>query len=486
LVRGQVKMLIGIDVGTTAVKAALFDGAGNALKTFGQRYATARPAPGHVEQDPADWIRLVLAALAQLSDGVGRGGISAVGLCSQVNTHVFVDVAGNALLPAFTWQDGRCAAEAARLDAKISDAEKLEWWSAPLPIDASHVLARMAYVAKHHPDVWQKTRWVLAPKDHCLLHLTGEAVTDPMTAFGIIDGNLSPIPQLLQLVPGASERLPPLASFTKVIGKLRDGLPCAGAPMVTGAMDAWSGLFGAGVSDEGQGLYLSGTSEVLGIVSSQKASVPGVIAFPECEGIVLHAGPTQSGGASVEWLSRMLGRTPAELFELAASADTSKPLPIFLPHLDGERAPLWDIHSRASFSGLSSATGQAEMARAVLEGVGYAARLAMDALEASACIRPLVINHSGGGSASDIWCQIRADILGRTIRRAKMRDAGVLGAAMMAGAGAGLFSGLPEAAKSFVVIDRDFQPSMQVQERHERGYARYQMLYRQLAPFNAA
>jgi xylulokinase len=486
MLRGQVKMLVGIDVGTTAVKAALFDGEGNALKTFGQRYATARPAPGHVEQDPGDWIRLVLAALAHLSGGIAHGGISAVGLCSQVNTHVFADAAGSALLPAFTWQDGRCADEAARLDAQVPDSQKLRWWGAPLPIDASHVLARMAYVAKHHPDVWQKTRWVMAPKDYCLLRLTGEAVTDPMTAFGIIDGSLSLIPELLQLVPGAAERLPPLASFTRVIGKVRDGLPCAGAPMVTGAMDAWSGLFGAGVSEEGQGLYLSGTSEVLGIVSSRKASVPGVIAFPKCEGIVLHAGPTQSGGASVEWLSRLLAKTPGELSELAASADTSNPLPIFLPHLEGERAPLWDINSRASFSGLTSAMGQAEMARAVLEGVGYSARWAMDALEASACIRPTIINHSGGGSASGIWCQVRADILGRTIRRAKTRDAGVLGAAMMAGVGAGLFPPLREAAKSFVVIDREFEPNARETERHERGYARYQMLYRQLVPFNAA
>ncbi len=479
-------MLIGIDVGTTAVKAALFDAAGDALKSFGRRYATARPAPGHVEQDPGDWMRLVLTALKQVSGGIAQGAISAVGLCSQVNTHVFVDAAGGVLLPAFTWQDGRCAAEAARLDAKISDAEKLGWWGAPLPIDASHVLARMAFVAKHYPDVWRKTRWVMAPKDYCLLHLTGEAVTDPMTAFGIIDRRLTLIPQLLQLVPGAAERVPPLASFTKVIGKVRGGLPCAGAPVVTGAMDAWSGMFGAGVSDEGQALYLSGTSEILGIVSSRNASVPSVIAFPECEGVVLHAGPTQSGGASVEWLSRMLARTPEELFELAESADTSKPLPTFLPHLEGERAPLWDINSRASFSGLSSGMGQAEMARAVLEGVGYSARLVMDALEASACVRPLVINHSGGGSASDTWCRIRADILGRAIRRARTRDAGVLGAAMMAGVGAGLFPSLSEAAKSFVVMDREFEPNPREQARHERGYARYQMLYRQLVPYNAA
>jgi xylulokinase len=466
-------MLIGIDVGTTAVKAALFDDRGNRVKRFGQRYPTKRPAPGQVEQDAGDWTRLVTAALNDL----GSGGVKAVGLCSQVNTHVFVDANGKALLPAMTWADGRCAEVAAQLDAQISAEEKLRWWGAPLPIDASHVLARMAYVAKHHPDVWTHTRWVMSPKDYCIFHLSGEVVTDAMTAFGIVDGSLSPIARLLALVPGAAERLPPLASFTKVAGNTRNGLP-----MVTGTMDAWSGLLGAGVSDEGQALYLSGTSEILGIVSSQKEPVPGVITFPRCEGITLHAGPTQSGGASIEWLSRLLGKSASEISELAAGADATKPLPLFLPHLEGERAPLWDINSLGAFSGLNSSMGAPEMARAVMEGVGYSARLVMGSLEASAGLRPSEINHSGGGSASDFWCQIRADILGRPIKRMMMRDAGVLGAALMAGTGIGLFASLSAAAKTFVQVDRVFEPDVRESARHDAGFEKYNLLYEQLIP----
>ena len=285
---------------------------------------------------------------------------------------------------------------------------------------------------------------------------------------------------LLDLLPGAAERLPPLAPFTKVIGKLRNGVP-----VVMGAMDAWSGMFGAGVSENGQALYLSGTSEILGIVSSQKAPVPGVIAFPRCEGITLHAGPTQSGGASIEWLSRLLGKSAIELSELAASADTCKPLPLFLPHLEGERAPLWDINSRASFAGLNSSMGAAELTRAVFEGVAYSARLAMESLEASACLRPADISHSGGGASSDIWCQIRADVLGRPIKRMKIRDAGVLGAALMAGTGVGVFASLREAAKSFVVMDQMFEPDAHETARHDIGFEKYKLLYKQLVPLNS-
>ncbi len=473
-------MLIGIDVGTTAVKAALFDAKGNVLRRFGEAYPTARPAPGHVAQNPRQWMDLVLRALTSLSDGVQ---VEAVGLCSQVNTHVFADGQGHPLLPAFTWQDTRCAEDAAKIDSQLDAQAKIGWWGAPLPVDSSHVLARMAHVARLAPDVWSRTRFVMAPKDYCIFHLTGEAVADPMTNFGILDQSLALIDPLLGLVPGARERLPAIASFTSVAGRIRDGLPCAGVPVVTGAMDAWSGLLGAGVSREGQGLYLSGTSEILGIVSHTRNSTPGVIAFAECEGIVLHAGPTQSGGASVAWAARLLGVDPAGLSARAAKADI-RHVPLFLPHLDGERAPLWDAEARGSFTGLTSAAGAPELARAVLEGVAHSARLAFASLSQSAGREADIIPHAGGGSASDLWCQIRADVLGKPLRRTAMRDAGVLGAALMAGVGIRLFPSLAAASPEFVQFDADFAPDASTAARHAARAEAYLLAYEQLRPVN--
>jgi xylulokinase len=442
--------LIGIDVGTTAVKAALFDTKGHVLKSFAELYPTQRPAPNCVEQNPQDWERLILKALAHVSEAAPRDAIRAIGLCSQVNTHVFVGENGEPLLPAFTWADTRCAEVAAYLDAQVRAEDKLRWWGAPLPIDASHVLARMAHVKQHLPEVWSRTRWVMAPKDFCIFKLTGEVTADPMTCFGIVDQDLKLIRPLLDLVPGAEKRLPTISGFTTSAGKTAQGVA-----VVVGAMDAWSGLLGSGVSEEGQGLYLSGTSEILGLVSKQKVPTPGVIAFADCEGISLHAAPTQSGGASVEWMARLLNTSAIGISEFAAKADI-KNTPLFLPHLEGERAPLWDSASRGAFAGLSSAAGAPEMARAVLEGVAY--------------------------SASDLWCQIRADVLGRRLQRTTMRDAGVLGAALMAGVGIGLFNSLQQAAKDFVLYDRAFQPDPKASQRHAERFVGYKTLYEQLKP----
>ncbi|HLJ70321.1 MAG TPA: FGGY-family carbohydrate kinase [Roseiarcus sp.] len=477
--------LIGVDVGTTSVKAALFDMAGRAQKTYSSAYATARPAPGWAEQDPADWLSRVLAAIGELTAAAPAGAIAGLGLCSQVNTHVFVDEKGEALLPAILWQDGRCAEDARQIDERVAIENRLQWWGAPLPIDASHVLSRMAFVRRAHPEIWRKTRWVMAPKDYCLLRLAGEAAADPMSSFGVVDQNLAYIPELVALVPGAAERLPPLKGIAAPVGRVRGGMPGAGLLVVNSAMDAWAGMLGAGAVRNGDAAYLSGTSEVGAIVSPRRIPTPGIIAFPACEGIALHAGPTQAGGASVAWLAAMLGRSADEISALAALSDPARPAPIFLPHLQGERAPLWDIAARASFSGLDAAMGAPEMARAVLEGVAYSVRLLLGALEASSGVKTTRLHHAGGGARSDLWCQIRADILGRAIERKAGLDSGVIGAAILAGVGAGIFASLAEGAGALVRPERVFEPAAARRARYDEGFARYQDLYRRLKGFSA-
>ncbi len=479
-------LLVGIDVGTTSVKATLFDDSGTAIRTFADPYPMRRPAPGFAEQDPADWTKRVLAALFHVSGDLPDGTVAAVGLTSQVNTHVFVGMDGAPLMPAITWQDGRAGAEAAEIDAQISTEERIGWWGAPLPIDASHPLARALWLKRHHPDIWAQTRWLMAPKDYCILQLTGEATADPMAAFGVIDQSLTYVPRLLDLVPGVADRLPPLRGFTEAAGCIRPGLPLAGAPMVTGAMDAWAGLIGTGVLRDGECMYLSGTSEIVGLVSSLRHPAAGVIAFPTCEGITMHAGPTQAGGASLAWLSNLTGRAPSELSALVAGSDPHRPTPLFLPHLQGERAPIWDIGARGAFIGLDGSMGAADLTRAVFEGVASSVRWLLEALEASAGRSATSFSMAGGGAASDPWCQIRADMLGRPIRRLKTLDAGVLGAAILAGVGASRFSSIGEAADRLVVTDRMFEPNPSRRERMDFLYDEYRALYSALKPFNAA
>ena len=281
--------LAGVDVGTTSVKTALFNANGILLARRSSPIATQRPGPGLVEQAPEDWMSATLAGLETVLDGIPLDAVEGIGLCSQVNTHVFVDANGKALAPAIVWQDGRCAADAATLDRLVSEEARLKWWDAPLPIDSSHPLSRMAWMARVHPEIWRRARWVLAPKDYCLLALTGEARADPLSSFGVVDSSLRYIDELIALVPGAAERLPPLLGPAASAGQIRPGLPAAGRPIATATMDGWAGMLGVGAVRQGDAGYLSGTSEVVGIVSRRRLPTPGVIAFPDCEGITLHA-----------------------------------------------------------------------------------------------------------------------------------------------------------------------------------------------------
>lgn len=471
--------LIGIDVGTTSVKASLLTPRGQIIEHITTPYQTRHPVATQVEQDPADWMTAVLAALQQFKNCVSSDLVQAIGLTSQVNTHVFVDRTGQVLAPALVWQDGRAAAEAAVLDALLDDARRLAWWGAPLPIDASHALPRMQWMRTHHADIWERTQHVLLPKDYCLQQLTGEIVSDAWSNIGLVDMQLRYVDDLLGMVPGAVDRLAPLADMTALAGRVKTGLPFAGVPVAVGTMDAWAGVFGTGVTADGQGMYLSGTSEILGITSASVQPTPGVLVMPRSHDITLHVGPTQSGGASQLWLCELLNIEPATMAELASEHDPGKPFPLFLPHLQGERAPLWDASARGVFIGLDASTDRAALARAVYDGVACSARWLFDSLQASAGLSPQSLCVGGGGFRSDVWNQMRADTLGVELCRAAVTDPGTLGAAGIAAVATGLHASVQAAFCDLVHIDRSYEPDISRANWHAERMALFRDSYSQ-------
>lgn len=199
----------------------------------------------------------------------------------------------------------------------------------------------------------------------------------------------------------------------------------------------------------------------------------------------MHAAPTQSGGAAVKWFADVLERTPAELSALAASIDPSDAVPLFLPHLQGERAPLWDSASRGVFARLDGRAGAAEMARSVFEGIGFSVRLAFEALAQSAGRTIVSANIGGGGSRSDTACQIKADALGFELRRTAVPDAAAMGAAILAGVGTGVMPSLKQAVRQLVTFDQTFTPNSEYRAYYDEKFAHYRELYSALKPFNA-
>jgi xylulokinase len=475
-------MLIGFDIGSTSVKAALFDMDGAVADHWSRAYPTERPGPGMVEQDPRHWLAGVHDAIDALLVGRNAADVQAVGICSQVNTDVFVDEAGRPLAPAITWQDIRAGREAAELDASISPEEKQAWWGAQMPIGASHVLAKMMWFAKHHPDLWARTSQVLSPRDYCLYHLTGQAVSDPISSFAQVGQDHRYIDALIGRVPGAAGKLPPLKRFTDIAGEMTLGASGRKVPVVTGTMDAWGNLFGCGVFRPGQAMYVSGTSEILAIAGSRRIGAPGIVTFATIDGLVVNAGPTQSGADSLRWWAQTAGVDPGDVPEIAGRADRNDRPILFLPHLEGERAPLWDTEIRGAFVGLDSRAGAPEFALAVLEGVALAARHSMDALVQAAGFRPDHMLYGGGGARSDLWSQIRADCLGIPLHRFAFTDVGCLGAAILAAVGIGAFGSLAEAVPAMTRVEKVFEPDPGARLRYDAMFQAYRSAIDALRP----
>lgn len=472
-------MLLGIDIGTTTFKAAVFEG-GHVLGAAAVPLATRRAPGGLAEQDPEAWLAALSDALAALAAHLPRVG--AVGVTSQVNTHVPVDAQGRALAPAILWGDTRAGADASALDARIDAEARLRWWGAPMGIDASHALARMAWLARTQPALWEATAALSLPKDLVVRALTGEGVSDPLSNIGLVGPDGAYVAGLLALLPGAAGRLPPLRAPTAVAGETRLAPGLRPVPVAVGTMDAFAGFLGAGLARDGDAVWLSGTSEVLAQAGGPGG--PGLLTFPAFGPLRVHAGPTQAGGAAVAWLCGALGLTPEALE--AAVAAAPGPAPLFLPHLGGERAPLWDSRARGAFLGLEAGMGAGALGRGVYEGVALSARLVLDGLDAAGGGRADVLLCAGGGFRSDLWAQIRADATGRGLRRARILDAGVVGAAALGAVAAGHAATLAEALAGLVAHDRTFEPDPAQRGRLDDLHALYRPAYEALRPISHA
>lgn len=479
--------ILGIDLGTTSLKGVLYDRDGELLGTCGTTYPTYRPAEGRVEQDAWDWMIALWKVADQLMDGRSPADLAAIAICSQVNTYVCVDAEGTPLAPAVVWQDVRAEEEAERLNHMVGEERRLRWWPSGMAISASHMLPQMAHVARHRPDIWKRTAKMLSPKDFLLRQLTGLWTADPFACFDAVDASGAYIDDYLAMVPGAAERVASLRSFRDVVGAFRHAhWPDCSARIVNGTMDAFACLFGSGAAGAGEGCYISGTSEIVALIGGRPGGRPGIVSFPPIDDWHVQAGPTQSGGDTLRWMAQMLGTDHQGVLDRAAQADRSGAGDgvLFLPHLEGERAPLWDAHARGAFLGMSSHDGAPQLALAALEGVALSARLIFEGAVEAAGVRPPSLFIGGAGNRSDLWAQIRADVLGVTLNRVECLDTGAVGAAIVAGLGTGRYASIADGSTALVRIEREFAPDRQKASRYSRMAERYLAGYEQLKPWH--
>ncbi|MGB9097683.1 xylulokinase [Erwinia sp.] len=433
-------MYIGIDLGTSGVKAILLSESGQLLATQSEPLTVSRPQPLWSEQSPADWWQATDKAMQALAKQQSLQQVKAIGLTGQMHGATLLDARQQILRPAILWNDGRSAAQCLELEATVPASREITG-NVMMP---GFTAPKLLWVKQHEPEVFSKIDKVLLPKDYLRWRMTGEFASDMSDAAGTMWLNVARrdwSDDLLTACGLSRSNMPDLFEGNQITGKLsaelvqRWDLP-GSVPVVAGGGDNAAGAVGVGLYQPGQAMLSLGTSGVYFAVSDGFRSNPESAVHSFC-----HALPESwhlmsvmlSAASCLDWACKLthVADVPT-LLKLAEQASPADAPVWFLPYLSGERTPHNNPEAKGAFWGLTHQHGTEHLARAVLEGVGFALADGMDALHASG-LQPRSITLIGGGARSAWWRQMLADICGHPLEYRTGGDVGpALGAARLA------------------------------------------------------
>jgi xylulokinase len=476
-----VTQLVGLDVGTTGVKALALSPEGHVLARAEQSYDLSTPHPGWAEQDPEDWWRATERALAALG-----GEPTAIGLSGQMHGLVVLDDRDRVLRPAILWNDQRTEGECVEIEERVGLSRLIQ-------LTGNRALTgftapKLLWLRRHEPTTYARVANVLLPKDYVRLRLTGEHAIDVADASGTLLFDVAErrwSQEMLEALELDPTWLPRALESPEVSGETS-----AGTPVAAGAGDQAAAALGVGVDRPGP------VSVVLGTSGTVFAALPTFAADPQarvhafCHAVPggWHAmGVMLSAAGSLRWLRDALGGGSG-YDELTAAAQKWPPGTeglTFLPYLSGERTPHADPHARAAFAGLTLRHDRGALVRAVLEGVAYGLRDSLELLR-ELRVDPRAGHVSGGGARSELWLRIIASVLGLPIQRTETDEGSAYGAALLGGVAAGVFRDVHEAVSTCVRLLDPIEPDPQWTAVYERGYERFRLLYPALRPLEDA
>jgi xylulokinase len=411
--------ILTIDVGTSALKACLYQEDGQLAATASQPYGYRRPRPGWAEGEPEAWWQALVYALSALrAKGRNLRRVKVIGLTGQMHTAVLLDSQGAVIPPTILWLDRRAAAETAELRAM--------WGLPPHHLNSTYTLPKLLWLARHQPDVLRRTRTILWPKDYLRYRLTGERATDPTEAGGaaLLDWETGQwaVERLCPIGLDAAV-LPPLQSPESSVPLLPDVAADLGlspeSRVIIGAGDVIA-ILGGAPPDPGRLTCSLGSSSMVYVLLGPEQQVndpQGRIYLYRIGDHRLLGGVSSTTGAALQWIWRVLTSQEEGLdsaLQLAASVPPGAEGLIFLPYLTGERSPFWCDELRGAFWGLSLHHDRPHLLRAVMEGVGFSLRWLLD-IFAEVGIRPEEIALAGGGARSPLWARILADTCQRAV-----------------------------------------------------------------------
>ena len=443
-------LYLGLDLGTSGLKAIALSASGEVVARASADYPTIRPGPGAAEQDPAGWIAALEQAAALLAADAPPGRWRAAGLSAMIPTLVTADAAGHPTGHAITWEDSRAEDHAARLRAAVDGAALYQLTGQR--VDGRYLLPMFLRLHGSEPDRAAATRTLLGAKDYLFWWLTGEAVTDPSTATGFGayrlragEWDAGVLAAVAPLAGGHLPDLPPVvpSSFTRPLrADLAARFGCRPIPVCAGAADSVLGALGLGARDPGQVAYIAGTSTaILGVADEPRLDpLRRFLVTPMAEpGRWGQEMDLLATGSALRWLAALMGLAESDVIALAGEVEPGE-APVVLPYLSpGEQGALWDPALRGTITGLTLGHDRRHVARGLVNGIVLESRRCLTVLEEAGQPRgsqqragELLV--AGGSAAAEAF---RADLADATGRRVIMpgdqeSDYSALGAGLLA------------------------------------------------------
>lgn len=480
-------LYLGIDLGTTGVKAGLFDTEGQARRIASREMALDNPAPGFAEFDAERYIGLVFDAIRELTatPEAAVGVVRGIGLSSQAQTFVVLGEDGRPLRPAISWLDVRAAAEA----AEFGEASRKAIGTGT---DAIASGPKLLWLRRREPAAMARAKHVLLLPDYLIFRLTGRRVSDVRTAesTGCYDRKADRwVDSLLDLCGLRREMMSEVAHPGEAAGRLREPLAAdlgfRRPPLAAvGAMDQLAGALGAGNVFPGCGSMAMGTALAIIVTApGDLAPVGGLSARPHpVRGLQALLAYAKTSGVAIRWFRDNFAPELSydELFREASAIPVGCDGVACCPHFSGMATPSFDPAIRGAFSGLALSHGRAHLARSLIEALTFTVRQNLELFRR--CAFPVApLRAIGGGARSDIWLQMIADATGMAVERPRVREAACFGAAQLAMAADGAFASVAEASRALYRREREFLPDAALRSQYDAAFERFEKALARIA-----
>ena len=491
-------VFLGLDVGTSGVKAILVSTNGDVAATATTALTLQTPRQGWAEQDPRAWWDATLASIAEVRRSRPDANVAAVGISGQMHSSVFLDRAGEVIRPALLWCDGRTTAECAEITVRVGGEAKLRDLACN-PALEGFTLPKVLWLRTHEPDAYARLATVLLPKDYIRYRLTGALATDPSDASATLmydTAHLRWSDEILDAVGVSKSIVPDVGGSSDVLGHVTAMAAAVtslaqGTPVVGGGADNACGAAGVGVIAPGEVVSSWGTSGTVLAPMLEPRVDPGLRAHTFCHvapGVWYMMGVVLSAGGAFSWYRDQLAReltdpraADAILDAEAASVPVGSVGVTFLPYLQGERTPHRDAAMRGAFVGLSLAHTRAHMTRAVLEGVCFALRDSLTILR-DLELSPSDVLLTGGGAKSRFLRRLQGEVFGLPTATVNREEGPAYGAALLAAVGAGAFPDLASAARATLTRSASEPPDAKAHDAYAPHYTRYRNVSRVARP----